>query len=60
MDEAGALAFGVIEDGRLVVLRMTEEVARRGYPSDAWWDAVLPRYHACVEKLERMVRCLDN
>jgi len=61
MDEVGALAQGVIKDSRLVVLRMTEEVAgRRGYPSEAWWKAVLPAYRSSVDRLERMVSCLDD
>lgn len=60
MDEAGALAYGVIERSRLVVIRMTEEVAVRNYPSDAWWNAVLPAYQDCLERLERLVRCLDG
>lgn len=60
-DEAGALAFGVIQDSRLVVLRMTEEVAaRQGYPSDQWRNAVVPRYESCLDRLERLVRCLDE
>jgi|SRR5205085_11628497 len=60
MDEAGALAYGVIEHARLVVLRMTEEVSASGYPSGAWWDAVLPEYENCLASLERLVRCLDE
>jgi hypothetical protein len=61
MDEAGALAYSVIERARLVVLRMTEEVvAGRGYPNEAWWNAVLPAYQHCLDSLERMVRCLDK
>ena len=60
MDEAGALAYGVIEHARLVVLRMTEEVSASGCPSGAWWDAVLPEYENCLASLERLVRCLDE
>lgn len=60
MDEAGALAYGVIEHTRLVVLRMTEEVAAHGHPREAWWNAVLPAYENCLESLERLVRCLDE
>jgi hypothetical protein len=60
MDEAGALAYGVIEHSRLVVLRMTEEVTASGHPAGAWWDAVLPEYENCLASLERLVRCLDE
>lgn len=60
MDEAGALAYGVIEHSRLVVLRMTEQVTANGYPTGAWWDAVLPAYENGLASLERLVRCLDD
>jgi hypothetical protein len=61
MDEAGALAYGAIDRARLVVLRMTEEVVPgRAYPTQAWWDAVLPAYEHCLNSLERLVRCLDE
>jgi hypothetical protein len=61
MDEAGALAYGVIKRARLVVLRITEEVVPgRGYPKEAWWNAVLPAYQHCLDTLERILRCLDE